>query len=45
MTRHGICLLWKTLMRPGHAGAPGRFDRLKEIAFVYAFGLKVTGLA
>ena len=22
----------------------GRFDRLKEVAFVYAFGLKVTGL-
>ena len=22
---------------------PGRFDRLKEVAFVYAFGLKVAG--
>ena len=38
-------LLLKTNMGAGHGGAPGRFDRLKEVAFVYAFGLKVTGLA
>jgi oligopeptidase B len=38
-------LLFRTQMGAGHAGAPGRFDRLKEIAFVYAFGLKITGLA
>ena len=37
-------LLFKTNMGAGHGGASGRFDRLKEVAFVYAFGLKVTGL-
>ncbi len=37
-------LLLKTNMGAGHGGASGRFDRLKEVAFVYAFGLKVTGL-
>jgi oligopeptidase B len=36
-------LLLKTNMGAGHGGAPGRFDRLKEVAFVYAFGLKVAG--
>ena len=38
-------LLLKTNMGAGHGGASGRFDRLKEVAFVYAFGLKVSGLA
>ena len=38
-------LLFKTNMGAGHGGASGRFDRLKEVAFVYAFGLKVAGLA
>ena len=37
-------LLLKTNMLAGHGGASGRFDRLKEVAFVYAFGLKVAGL-
>jgi oligopeptidase B len=37
-------LLLKTNMGAGHGGASGRFDRLKEVAFVYAFGLKVAGL-
>jgi oligopeptidase B len=31
-------------MEAGHAGSPGRFDRLKEVAFVYSFGLKVAGI-
>ena len=38
-------LLFKTNMGAGHGGASGRFDRLKEVAFVYAFGLKICGLA
>jgi oligopeptidase B len=36
-------LLLKTHMDSGHGGASGRFDSLKEVALVYAFGLKVTG--
>jgi oligopeptidase B len=36
-------LLLKINMCAGHGGASGRFDRLKEVAEVYAFGLKVTG--
>ena len=36
-------LLMKINMGAGHGGASGRFDRLKEVAEVYAFGLKVTG--
>ena len=38
-------LLLKINMDAGHGGASGRFDRLKEVAEVYAFGLKVTGRA
>ncbi len=36
-------LLFKTQMGAGHGGASGRFDRLKEVALVYAFGLLVAG--
>jgi oligopeptidase B len=38
-------LLLKTNMEAGHGGASGRFDRLKEVAFAYAFALMVSGLA
>jgi oligopeptidase B len=38
-------LLLKTNMDAGHGGAAGRFDRLQETAFAYAFALKVTGRA
>ena len=29
----------------GHGGAAGRFERLEEIALLYSFALKVSGLA
>lgn len=35
-------LMLKTNMDAGHGGASGRFDRLKEVALVQAFALKVT---
>ncbi len=38
-------LLLKINMGAGHGGASGRFDRFKEVAEVYAFGLKVAGKA
>ena len=37
-------LLLRTNMDAGHAGASGRFDRLKEVALVYGFLLRVYGL-
>ncbi|MCU0569092.1 MAG: S9 family peptidase [Oculatellaceae cyanobacterium Prado106] len=37
-------LLLKTNMGAGHAGASGRYERLKEIAFEYAFLLDQWGL-
>ena len=40
---NGNLLLLKTIMTAGHGGASGRFERLKEVAEVYAFGLKITG--
>lgn len=36
-------VLLRTNMDSGHAGASGRFSRLEESAFIYAFILKVAG--
>jgi oligopeptidase B len=44
MTGGGPVLL-RTNMGAGHGGASGRFDRLDEVAIVYAFALWVAGLA
>ncbi len=38
-------LFLKTNMEAGHGGASGRFRRLKEIAFEYAFLLDLAGMA
>jgi oligopeptidase B len=38
-------VLLKTNMGAGHGGASGRFQRLEEVAYEYAFALKVIGKA
>jgi oligopeptidase B len=38
-------VLLKTNMGAGHGGASGRFQRLEEVAYEYAFALKVAGKA
>ena len=35
-------VLLRTAMGAGHAGAPGRFDRLDDVARVYAFAIAVA---
>jgi oligopeptidase B len=37
-------LVLKTNMGAGHGGASGRYDRLREIAFDYAFVLGQVGI-
>ena len=41
MTDGGPVLL-KTNMGAGHGGAPGRFDRLEEVALIYAFAIRAV---
>ncbi|MDM7924202.1 MAG: S9 family peptidase [Pyrinomonadaceae bacterium] len=43
MTNDSVVLL-KTNMGAGHGGSSGRYDRLKEIAFVYAYALSQVGI-
>jgi oligopeptidase B len=38
-------LLFKINMAGGHGGSSGRYDRLKEVAFRYAFMLDAVGMA
>ena len=41
-TDHNL-IAFRTNLAAGHAGAAGRFDRLKEVALTYAFAIKVAG--
>jgi oligopeptidase B len=37
-------VLLKTNMGAGHGGSSGRYDRLKEVAFDYAYALSQVGI-
>jgi oligopeptidase B len=41
----GNVLILKTILEAGHAGASGRYDDLKDLAFTYSFILDQVGLA
>jgi oligopeptidase B len=36
-------IAFRTNLDAGHAGAAGRFERLKEVALAYAFAIKIAG--
>jgi oligopeptidase B len=36
-------IAFRTNLDAGHAGAAGRFERLKEVALTYAFAIKIAG--
>ena len=38
-------VLLKTNMGAGHGGSSGRYDRLKEVAFDYAYALTQVGIS
>jgi oligopeptidase B len=38
-------ILLRTNMGAGHGGSSGRYDRLKEIAFEYAYALTQVGIS
>jgi oligopeptidase B len=44
MKTNDAVVLLKTNMGAGHGGASGRYDRLKEIAFDYAYALTQVGI-
>jgi oligopeptidase B len=45
MKTDGNRLLLKTNLTAGHGGASGRYERMRELAFEYAFLLDLAGLA
>jgi oligopeptidase B len=44
MKKDDNTILLKTNMGAGHGGASGRYDRLKEVAFEYAYALTQVGI-
>jgi oligopeptidase B len=44
MKTNDSVILLKTNMGAGHGGASGRYDRLKEVAFEYAYALNQVGI-